>query len=563
MKTFSFFKLHLPILLSLLIISTVNASATNPTGNTNGKTDGQTESTTDGEEAQTADQEPMSPDQAEQHFANTISAEDLRGHLSIIASDEYGGRETGEEGQFMAAKYIAKHFRLLGLPPVVSGGYFQPFELVKDGWGDVFIRSGEQRFDFLDDFYGWPGTNPDLSFSSNDVVFVGYGIDDEKWSDYEGIDVNGKAVVFMVGEPINDGISRITGTKDRSDWSNDWKKKIGAAKDKGAKAIMVISPYVESQMSQSTFVNYLKEPGMELAINQEDDSDPWPNVLYVRPEVAHAVLGIKEKKLDKIQKKINEKGKNQSGNYKADLQIQVKKESTKLRSENILGYLEGTDLKDELIVVSAHYDHIGMNEEDIFNGADDDGSGTVAVLELAEAMVLAAEAGYQPRRSILFLTVSGEEKGLLGSDFYTQQPVFPLENTIADLNIDMIGRVDEDHADDPNYVYIIGSDFLSSELHEISESNAADHSEISLDYTYNSKDDPNKYYYRSDHYNFAKNNIPVIFYFNGSHEDYHGAGDTVDKIEFDILSKRTQLIYHTLWDLANRDQRPVVDKAEE
>ncbi|MDC3306112.1 M28 family metallopeptidase [Flavobacteriales bacterium] len=233
----------------------------------------------------------------------------------------------------------------------------------------------------------------------------------------------------------------------------------------------------------------------------------------------------------------------------------------KIKGENVLGFIEGSDSKDELIIVTAHYDHLGKHDSLIFNGADDDGSGTVAAMEIAEAFMLAKNAGHGPRRSVLVMAVSGEEKGLLGSKYYTNHPIYPLENTVANLNIDMIGRIGDFHTD-PNYVYLIGSDMLSTELHNISEAVNEEYVGLDLDYTFNKEDDPNRYYYRSDHYNFAKNNIPVIFYFNGIHEDYHKVTDTVEKIDFKKIETITRLVFLTAWELANRDERIVVDKKE-
>ncbi|WP_283641579.1 M28 family metallopeptidase [Mesonia mobilis] len=232
-------------------------------------------------------------------------------------------------------------------------------------------------------------------------------------------------------------------------------------------------------------------------------------------------------------------------------------------SENVVAFIKGSEFPEEIIVISAHYDHVGVDAEgNIYNGADDDGSGTVSILEIAEAFKEAQDEGYQPRRSILFLHVTGEEKGLLGSDYYTKNPIFPLENTVTDLNTDMIGRIDPKHEDNPNYIYLIGSDKLSTQLHELSEDVNNKYTQFDLDYTYNDENDPNRFYYRSDHYNFAKHNIPVIFYFNGTHADYHQPTDTPDKIEYDLMARRAQLIFYTAWEVANRDERLVVDKAQ-
>ena len=229
-------------------------------------------------------------------------------------------------------------------------------------------------------------------------------------------------------------------------------------------------------------------------------------------------------------------------------------------SENIWAYIEGTEKPEEVLVISAHYDHVGMKNGEVYNGADDDGSGTVALLEIAEAFMQAKKDGYGPKRSILFLHVTGEEHGLHGSRYYSENPLFPIANTIADLNIDMIGRRDNEHKDNGNYVYVIGSDRLSTDLHNINEEANKKFTNLELDYTFNDRKDPNQFYFRSDHYNFAKKGIPIIFYFSGVHDDYHMPGDDPEKIEYDLLAKRAKLAFATAWELANREHRPVVDK---
>lgn len=229
-------------------------------------------------------------------------------------------------------------------------------------------------------------------------------------------------------------------------------------------------------------------------------------------------------------------------------------------SENIWAFIKGTEKPEEILVISAHYDHVGTKEGEVYNGADDDGSGTVALLEIAQAFQIAKKQGHGPKRSILFLHVTGEEHGLLGSSFYTKNPLFPLKNTIANINIDMIGRRDFDHPNTNNYVYVIGADRLSSQLHEITVAANKTHTKMELDFKYNDKNDSNHFYERSDHYNFAKNGIPSVFLFNGVHEDYHKKTDEVSKIEFDALAKRTQLAFAMAWELANRPERIVVDK---
>ncbi|NHM00858.1 M28 family metallopeptidase [Flavobacterium difficile] len=231
-------------------------------------------------------------------------------------------------------------------------------------------------------------------------------------------------------------------------------------------------------------------------------------------------------------------------------------------SENIWAFIPGAEKPEEVLVISAHYDHVGMKNGEVFNGADDDGSGTVSLIEIAKAFMEAKKEGFAPKRSILFLHVTGEEHGLHGSRYYSENPLFPLKNTVADINIDMVGRRDTigTHKENGKYIYVIGSDRLSSELHAINEQMNAKYVGLNLDYTFNARNDPNQFYFRSDHYNFAKKGVPSIFFFNGVHEDYHGPNDTADKIEYDLLTLRVKLAFTLAWELANRENKIVVDK---
>lgn len=228
-------------------------------------------------------------------------------------------------------------------------------------------------------------------------------------------------------------------------------------------------------------------------------------------------------------------------------------------SQNIIAYIKGSEFPDEFVFISAHSDHEGVKDGEIFNGADDNGSGTAAVLEIAEAFHKAIEEGFRPKRSVVFLHVTAEEVGLHGSRYYTNNPVFPIENTVATLNIDMIGRVDSEHQNNENYIYLIGSDRMSSELHYIAEEANSTFTNLELDYTFNEESDVNRYYYRSDHYNFAVKGVPVIFFFNGEHEDYSKPTDTADKINYPLLAKRTKLVFATAWYLANSPERLKVE----
>ena len=242
-------------------------------------------------------------------------------------------------------------------------------------------------------------------------------------------------------------------------------------------------------------------------------------------------------------------------------------------TENVIAIIKGTEIPDEYVILTAHLDHVGYgrtgsragrNVNKIHNGADDDGSGTVAVLEIAQAFKEASKKGKGPKRSIIFLHVTGEEKGLLGSAYYADNPIYPLEDTVTNLNLDMIGRTDPTReGKNREYIYIIGSDHDSQDLHNLSEKTNSETVNIDLDYRFNAKDDPQRFYYRSDHYNFAKNGIPIIFYFSGTHPDYHMPSDTPDKIEYDLLEVRSRLVFYTAWNIANREERIVLDPKPE
>lgn len=252
-------------------------------------------------------------------------------------------------------------------------------------------------------------------------------------------------------------------------------------------------------------------------------------------------------------------------NYYQDVPATFFREGSGLKdSENVIAFVEGSEYPEEVIVITAHYDHTGINKDgNINNGADDDGSGTVATMMVAKAFQKAKDKGNGPKRSVVFLLVTAEEVGLLGSKYYTDvDPVFKLENTVANLNMDMVGRIAPEKVDSPNYIYLIGTDRLSTELHKLSEEVNKLYVNLELDYTFNAHDDPNRFYFRSDHYNFAKHNIPVIFYFNGVHPDYHKHTDTPDKIEYELLEKRARLVFHTAWELANRKERIALDVNE-
>jgi hypothetical protein len=498
-------------------------------------------------------------------FAEGIRADDLRPLVEVLASDSLEGRETGQPGQWKAAQYIARQFKALGLPPEGDRRtYFQQIHLQRESWKTISLKVGEQEFKNRTDFYVYPAFNPDTPLISlKEVVFVGYGIEDSTYNDYGKADVRGKAVIFYNGEPMdNMGKSLITKSEFRSTWSLDWKRKVRLAQRKGAVMVFI----VDSQFDESIRNNrkltstYNWQP---TDANTEGQKIDFVNSMFVSPTVAAAILGKKAAKAEGAVAELREGEKFKPVKVKGNIAVAMDKEIKTLEGSNVIGYIEGTDpaLKGEYVFVTAHYDHLGKPDSaTTYYGADDNASGTAGVIEIARAFAEAKRKGAGPKRTVVCMLVSGEEKGLLGSEFYVQFPLFSLKNTVVDINIDMIGRVDERHAGNPNYIYVIGSDRLSNALHLINEQVNKDYTQLELDYKYNDPNDKNRYYERSDHYNFAKRGIPSIFYFNGTHADYHKPTDTVDKIDFNALAKRTQLAFHTAWEIANRPNRLVVDK---
>lgn len=474
-------------------------------------------------------------------FADKITEADLKDYLSILASDAMEGRETGKRGQKMAAAFIAAHFHELGLTPPVNGDYYQKLKVYTTLPGETYLQTGTARhLNFTTvAYFGTDSTTGEISLP---LVFAGYGTD----GDLGQVDVNGKAALILM----------------KSQWLAG-NKEVALLREKGAKMVIVCN--TETKGDFEGLSNHIK--GMAgrngLSLEKPDMSDyQKPGFFVVSPAVLEELIGLPLQKLKSTaaldpKKRALKKIKPSSIKYKTTVEIKA------IDTENVLGFMEGTDKKDEVVLLTAHYDHVGVKTSGtgdlIHNGADDDGSGTVAVMEMAKIFTEAKRAGRGPRRSILFMLVTGEESGLLGSEYYVEHPVFPLERTVVDLNIDMVGRRDPKHKDSPPYLYVIGADKLSTELNSVSEATNNMYSKLVFDYTYNDPSHPDRLYYRSDHWNFAKRNIPIIFYFDGIHEDYHKVSDEVSKIEFDLLAKRTQCVFYTAWELVNREVRIMPD----
>jgi hypothetical protein len=446
-------------------------------------------------------------------FASTITAADLKKHLYILAGPEMEGREATTAGERKAAAYIENEFRRIGLQPGNNGSYQMYFPLYQDSLLQSNLEVNGQKFQ-LDIDFGLSLNNYPAMMAFNEVLYLPQNI---SLDSLQKTDVAGRLVMVH-------GVSQNRNELLRS---------------KGAAAILSISSTMfprrtpASRKSNVTMSFFRRTMG--------------PQQFIISENVSKAILA-------------STSDTNRTATVpviaKANVQLDVQKRTYILQSSNVVGILPGTDKKDEYLIITAHYDHEGKRGDSvIYYGADDDGSGTVGVLEIAEAFAQAKKAGNGPRRTVVFMPVSGEEKGLLGSAYYAANPIFPLEKTTANINIDMIGRIDptRKEGDSLNYVYIIGDNQISSDLRTINET-ANKRTKLELDYKFNDPNDPNRFYFRSDHYNFAKMGVPIIFFFNGTHPDYHRPTDTPDKINYTLLAKRAQLIFYTAWEMANKDQ---------
>lgn len=472
-------------------------------------------------------------------MAATITETDLRTHLYIVAGADMEGRETATEGQRKAATYIENHFKSLGLLPGNKDSYQMSFPVYRDSLVGSSLSVNEKPFAINKDYAPVLQLSRSGSQYFSEVVLVGHGIVDSAYDDYANLDVAGKAVLILDGSPDN-----FKPTTKGYRAPNGVYGKYMAAVKKGAAAVLMVGPGFPKK-EQSALGNMYTE--LYKAKNTA-------NFYTVSPDVAAEIVGLEwagilqSAKAGQIPAKV----------LPANLALELNKLVQKLSSTNVLGVMEGTDKKDEWLIITAHYDHLGKRGEVIYYGADDDGSGTVSVLEIAEAFVKAKAAGMGPRRSILFMTVSGEEKGLWGSEYYSNHPTIPIAKATADLNIDMIGRVDTERklADTLNYVYVVGDDKLSTDLKPISEAVNKKYVKMNLDYKFNDPNDTNQIYYRSDHFNFAAKGIPVIFYYDGMLQaDYHKPTDTPDKINYTLLKRRAQLVFYTAWEMANRNDQ--------
>ncbi len=532
-----------------------------------------------------------------EHYQRTITPEELAGHLYFYASDFLEGRETATRGQHLAALYLASQHQGMGMEPRGTASptgphdpraFLQPFDLEREVivHANLSVRSGA-GVSRVSEYGTGDQAGPNFTISGDQyllfgnagdveavVVFGGFGIETEAYDDYAamtiaGVSPAGSWLMILDGEPENaDGASLITDDGSPSPYSQNTFLKLQGAFQHGFPAGILMVSEDDSETFAAAVRSRLSTMGnLTLPSDGESPIRQIPPIYSISHDLADGILAGSGRTVAELRASIN-------ASVEPDvfliedtrLASTIEKGSELVTTENVAAFIEGSDpvLKEEVVVISAHLDHIGIdptkNGDQINNGADDDGSGSVALLEIAEAFQRAKEDGHGPRRSILFLHVSGEEKGLLGSAYYAdREPLFPLESTVADLNIDMIGRHDPTYEGSDQYVDIIGAELISTDLDDISTRvNEVTGLGLELSKRFNSLDDPEQFFRRSDHWNFGKHQIPFIFYFNGTHEDYHGVDDEPDKIDYDLYALRARLIFGTAWQIANQAARPAV-----
>ncbi len=486
-------------------------------------------------------------------YAQTITIEELKDHVRTLASDDFEGRGTGERGQIMASHYIKDAFKSSGLlGPSRSGDpYFQEFSLRKSGSTKIEIINRRDTLKSDTDI----AVSGSISLKNGEypIIFVGYGIDDEKYSDYLEADLTGKIAAFIAGEPQDkNGRYLLTGSF-LPKYTDRGLSKAQMAFNKGAVLAIRIDPD-KDQVEKLISMSKRFQTGNQLRLVNPNEDAQTGNIGLINMNMDNAsrLFGVQSDDISKAIGRLN-KGKNQTGVFASYVGLTLDNTSQYVNTENIVAYLEGTDLKNELVVVTAHFDHLGTRNGSIYNGADDNATGTAAVIEIAEAFALMAQNHQKPRRSILFIPVTGEERGLLGSRYYVENPLFPLENTVACVNMDMIGRSDNLHAENPNYVYVYVSGSKDQKLGLLAQEADSFISDSLLIPEFKFRNEIGRGMGGSDHASFEKVDIPVMYFHCGLHPDYHRPTDTWDKIEYAKYTEIARLVFYSTYMLATED----------
>lgn len=517
----------------------------------------------------------------ERQAADGVTAKQMSDYLHFIASDAMQGRNTPSQGLDVTAEFIKMNLSKWGFKPAGdNGSYFQKIALKRDMIDPTgtAVSFGGEKYVYGQDIFRIPGTGS--SPVNAPIVFVGNGwmIKSKNLNPYAGVDVRGK-IIAVYGEgpassrmmvPLPAGITQadLTGTR-----GTDWADAATYARANGAAGIIILPSkfFVENwaQVVGTFGPGRFTPEKLQRSASGSGQANTMP-IFVVSPKLANAIFS-------------GEAGNPLNGATNTfavtptrafDVTLATKSET--LWTQNVVAIWEGSDptLKNEMVAIGAHYDHVGnapdqgcrpVNGDTICNGADDDGSGTTGVLAIAEALSHAAK---RPKRSILFVWHCGEEKGLWGSEYFNKFPTVDIKQVIAQLNIDMIGRSKKAGDTDPkdvdlsgeNAIYVIGKDMMSSTLGNIVSGTNAGYLNLAYDTRYDDPKDTNRFFFRSDHFNYAMNGIPITFWFDGVHVDYHQPGDEPDKIDYQKMEKVARTIMITLLKVADLKDRPKIDK---
>jgi len=514
---------------------------------------------------------PAAVSLASQRAVDVITAAQLRDYLSFIASDEMEGRDTPSRGLDTTAKFIATNLSRWGLKPAGDdGGFFQRIALRRDtvDSAQTTVQFNRQNLSIGSDYI--PLAHQ--AAVSGQLVFAGNGwlLKSKNIDSYKGIDAKGKiAVIFSPHDGLPHDVrgSDLSGRR-----GEDWLDPMEYARKQGVLGLVIV-PDFHFLANWDRNRQRIMERGITIVEKfQPRDGERIPAIV-VSPTVANMIFQGERLNASSIFESVYGDGVPASFELNSEkrLSITSRGKDDDVATQNVVAVFEGSDpvLKGEYIALGAHYDHVGVgipvDGDAIYNGADDDGSGTTTLLAIAEALTRSTS---RPKRSVLFVWHAGEEKGLWGSRYFTEYPTVPLEKVVAQINIDMIGRSKKDGDTNPrnrelsgvNEIYVIGSKMMSSELGELVESVNKNYLNLTYNYRYDDPKDPNRFFFRSDHYNYARKGIPIIFFFDGEHEDYHRPGDSPDKIDYQKMEKVARTVYMTLWEIANRPTRPKVDK---
>ncbi len=509
---------------------------------------------------------------ATERGADNITAAQLRDYLSFIASDELEGRDTPSPGLDTAAKFIAMSMSRWGLKPAGDdGSYFQKIALRRDLIDRALTRvqlnglSLELGVDYI--------PSPRAGDVSGQLVFAGSGwlVKSRNIDGFKGVDAKGKiAIVFssLMGLPRGVTRSDLSGKR-----GEDWMEPAEYARKLGAVGLIVVPDF---QFLANWDVNRqrLTERGTIMVEKFQTQAVALLPTIIASPRLANILFQGEQQNATTLHERAYGGGDLPASFALSEnklVSITVTPKGEPLATQNVVAIFEGSDpvLKNEYVALGAHYDHVGINQlargDRVYNGADDDGSGTTALIAIAEAL---SKARSKPKRSVLLVWHAGEEKGLWGSRYFTDYPTVPLEKIVTQINLDMIGRSKQEgdtnsrnlNLSGPNQIYIIGSRMMSTELGDLAESVNKSYLNLTYDYRYDDPADLNRFFFRSDHYNYAKKGIPIIFFFDGEHEDYHRVTDTADKIDYQKMERIARTVYMTMFELANRPTRPTIDK---